>query len=61
MIDLLGAGPYTVLGLLAGIAVAGLLAWLFPSLADKYVLLALVVGTGFIVGLVLEPRGDGRK
>ena len=56
MLDLLGAGLYSVLGVVIGIALAGLLRWLFPPLADNYFLLALIVAAGFIVGLILESR-----
>lgn len=61
MLDLLGMGPYSVLGVVIGVALAGLLRWLFPPLADNYVLLALIVAAGFLVGLIVEARDSDQR
>jgi hypothetical protein len=58
--DFLGVGLATILGTLGGLLAAVLLNWLVPNLADAVVLYALLVATGFIVGLVLDNRSKRR-
>jgi hypothetical protein len=60
VLDLLGAGPASFAGLLCGLALAALLHWAFPSLAEAYILYAVLVAGGFLAGLVFDSRARKR-
>jgi hypothetical protein len=56
MPDLLATGPASLGGLLIGLAVAMLVHWLFPVLSNAYILYALLVAGGFLLGMVFDGR-----
>ena len=54
--------PGGAVGAVVGLGLAALIHWLVPGLEEQLTIVyAALVAGGFIVGLVLEDRGDLRR
>ena len=61
MFEILGAGPLAIVGTLLGLLLALFVHKFVPALADAPYLYALLIGSGFVVGLALDSRSRGKR